>query len=339
MQTNLFSDLRQPLVVACGLGVDSVAVLVGLVNRGICPDLILHAITGGDQRKTYAYVPILNAYLERHGYPTVTMVQYVPQNFKNWPPYYTLEQNCLTNGTLPSISFSFQFKSCSQKWKAAPQHKFIQGWAPAVEYWAAGGQVKKIIGYDASPKDQQRVTYACNAEVEDEHYEYWYVLQEWGWDRDRCIQEILKAGLPVPPKSSCFFCAAMQVSEVEALESDYLRAIVRMEARARPRFKTPEMKGLWGRNTKASKDRPARLTKDGRQLPFRPGRPARPGSMTQFIRERGLLPPEEIDRIEAETPKDILEYQSAFQRGDSVQPFGAFIEHQLIHITGATIRK
>ncbi|HXJ37823.1 MAG TPA: hypothetical protein VNH18_01020, partial [Bryobacteraceae bacterium] len=224
-------------------------------------------------------------------------------------PYYSLEQNCLTNGTLPSISFSFQFKSCSQKWKAAPQHKYIQQWAPAVEYWAAGGQVRKVIGYDASPKDQKRVTYACNAEVEDEHYEYWYPLQEWGWDRARCIKEITDAGLPVPRKSSCFFCAAMQVEEVEALEPDYLRAIVRMEARARPRFKTAAMKGLWGRDSKK-----------------------RPGSMTQFIREQGLLPADEIERIEAKTPKDILEYQSAFQRGEDVQPFGQFIEHQLIQI-------
>ena len=173
----------------------------------------------------------------------------------------------------------------------------------------------KIIGYDASPKDQKRVTYACNAEVEDEHYEYRYLLQEWGWDRDRCIQEIIGAGLPVPVKSSCIFCAAMQPEEVEALEPDELRVLVRMEARARPRFKTAAMKGLWGRDSKK-----------------------RPGSMTKFIREKGLLPAEEIDRIIAETPKDILEYQAAFQRGESVQPFGQFIEHQLIQIQGVPLQ-
>ena len=57
--------------------------------------------------------------------------------------------------------------------------------------------------------------------------------------------------------------------------------------------------------------------------------------MTQFIRERGLLPAEEIDRIEAEPPADILEYQAAFARGESVEPFGAFIQHHLVQITGA----
>ena len=60
--------------------------------------------------------------------------------------------------------------------------------------------------------------------------------------------------------------------------------------------------------------------------------------MTKFIREKGLLPAEEIDRIIAETPKDILEYQAAFQRGESVQPFGQFIEHQLIQIQGVPLQ-
>lgn len=174
--------------------------------------------------------------------------------------------------------------------------------------------MKKIIGYDASPKDQKRVTYACNAEVEDEHYEYWYPLQEWGWDRARCIEEIMAAGLPVPHKSSCFFCAAMQPEEVLALEPDYLRRIVRMEARARPRFKTAAMKGLWGRDSKK-----------------------RPGSMTEFIRVNGLLPSEEIARIEAETPAEILDYQAAFERGESLEPFGAFMESQLIQIEGIKV--
>jgi len=311
-QQGLFlGNLRQPLVVAYGEGVDSTAALVLLVKKKVRPDLILFADVGGEKDETYEYRPIINAYLAANDFPLVETVKYIPQNFKNWPPYYTLEQNCLTNGTLPSISFSFQFKSCSQKWKAAPQHKYIQHWAPAVEYWAAGGQVKKIIGYDASPKDQKRVTYACNAEVEDEHYEYWYILQEEGWDRVRCIEEIKAEIGIVPPKSSCFFCAAMQPEEVMALEKKFLRRIVRLEARARPRFKTEAMKGLWGRDTKK-----------------------RPGSMTQFILQNGLLPAEEVSRIIRETPADILEYQESFRNGVDVEPFGKFIEDQLIQIQG-----
>ena len=144
LQGHLFTDPRQPLVVAYGAGVDSTAVLVRFVQLGIRPDLILFANVGGENPETYRYLPIMNAYLAFHDFPTITEVRYVPKKFKNWPPYYTLEQNCLTNGTLPSISFNFRFKSCSQKWKAAPQHNYLKSWAPAVEWWAAGGKVKKL---------------------------------------------------------------------------------------------------------------------------------------------------------------------------------------------------
>ena len=171
-----------------------------------------------------------------------------------------------------------------------------------------GRQGQEVIGYDAGVKDEKRVTYACNGEVEDTSYEYWYPLPEWGWDRERCIAEIRAEGLPVPPKSSCFFCAAMHSEEVDALGLDHLRRIVRLEARAMPRFRT--IKGLWGKGSKK-----------------------RSGSITEYIRIKGLLPAAEIDRIIAETPDEILAYQEGFQRGDSVQPFGAFIEQQLVQIT------
>jgi hypothetical protein len=207
----------------------------------------------------------------------------------------------------PSISSS---KAVAKSGRRPRNTSTLQSWLPAVEYWAAGGQVKKVIGYDAGPRDQQRLTYACNGEVEDEHYEYWYPLAEWGWDRLRCTREIQAEGLPVPPKSSCYYCAAMQPKELEALEPAYLRGIVRLEARARPRFKSASMKGLWGRDTKK-----------------------RPGSMTEYIRSRCLLPGAEIEHIIADTPKKIIGYQEAYQRGDSVEPFGEFIENQLIHIT------
>src|SRR6516164_6124513 len=152
--------MNQPFVVAYGMGVDSTAMLIGLSGIGMRPDLILFADVGGEKDETYAYQAIMDQFLESEGFPAITVVRYVPQDFKNWPPYYTLEENCLTNGTLPSISFGFQKKSCSQKWKAGPQNAWMKKWGPALEYWAAGGKVMKVIGYDASPADERRSTYA-----------------------------------------------------------------------------------------------------------------------------------------------------------------------------------
>lgn len=147
MQTNLFTEQKQPLVMAHGLGVDSTAVTVGLVNRGIRPDLILHAVTGGDQRHTYAYVPILNAYLVANGFPTVTRCQYVPKNFKNWPPYYTLEENCLTNGTLPSISFFVPVQELFTEMEGCP----------TAQVYSAMGTSRSMVGRGWTGEEDHRV--------------------------------------------------------------------------------------------------------------------------------------------------------------------------------------
>src|SRR3546814_18225885 len=82
------------------------------------------------------------------------IVRYAPKRFKHWPPYFSLLENCLTNATLPSISFGRH--SCSQKWKIQPQDKWVESWDLAKQAWARGDKVIKLIGYDASPADSRR---------------------------------------------------------------------------------------------------------------------------------------------------------------------------------------
>lgn len=242
---------RDPLVIACGLGVDSVAMLVGLHARGIRPDLILFADTGNEWPDTYAYLPVLQAWLARVGFPPVVVVKKVVTRFKN-SPYTTLEGNCISNRTLPSISFGL--KACSQKWKRDPQDKYVNGWQPARDCWAAGRRVIKAIGYDAGPKDSKRSW----SLTDDKKYRYWYPLREWGWAREECQRQIAAAGLPVPKKSACWFCLATQPEELDDLCRRYpelARRIVVMEANAAGRLTTTE--GLWRTSTKK---RPGRMT-------------------------------------------------------------------------------
>lgn len=292
------------LVVSYGGGVDSTAMLIGMWRRGIRPDRILFADVGSEKEKTYAYLAIMNAWCESVGFPTITVVRYVPQRFKHWPPYYTLEQNCLTNGTLPSIAFGFS--SCSAKWKQAPQHKYLQNDPEASREWRAGRRVVKAIGYDASARDQARSAKAdrlCTyKDADSEHYEYRYYLQEWGWDRDRCKTEILAAGLPVPVKSSCFFCLSMKPQEVRELSIQQLRRIVLLEARASSRLKKVE--GLWRTSTKT-----------------------KPGRMTDFIQAEGLLSQAEIERIQ-EVPAALVSFQQAYATGADRVPLGAYLQRE-----------
>jgi hypothetical protein len=297
-----------PLVVAYGLGVDSTAMLVGLYLRGFRPDAILFAEVGGEKAESYAYLPVINAWLRSVGFPEVTVVQYRAKDFKNWPPYENLEQNCLTNGTLPSEAFGFG--SCSQKWKLQPQKAWLQAWQPAIDCWALGGKVTRAIGFDASVKDKAR---SCRAEAEaaskpDALFDYWYPLQEWGWDREECKRQIAAMGLPVPPKSSCFFCPNMTKDEVRDLPADKLRRIVLMEARAKPRL--TKIEGLWRNGIKGVRDPSKR----------------KPGMMTDFIREEQLLPAGEIDQIFNQAPQELIQRNEAFANGLQVESWDEVLE-------------
>lgn len=282
-QQHLFKPQQIPLVVAYGMGVDSTAAIIGLVRRKIRPDLILFADTGGEKKETYDYGHMFQEWLAREGLPPIITVRYEPRDFKNWPPYRTLEENCLTNGTLPSLAFGF--KSCSLKWKVTPQNKYVDQWLPAQEAWSCGEKVIKIIGYDAGPADIRRRNHAGDAL--DPQYRYQYPLIEWGWDREECKKQIRSAGLPVPPKSACFFCPATKPHEIDAFPNDLLRRVVRMEARALPRLTTTE--GLWRKSTKT-----------------------KPGLITEYIRQKKLLPWDEVEWLQQSTHSEIVSFQEGY---------------------------
>lgn len=276
--------MNQPLVVSCGVGRDSVAMLIGMWQRDIRPDLILFADVGAERQATYDYIPLLNDWLATVGFPQLTIVRYQVKDFKHWPHYFSLEENLLTNACLASVSYGYH--DCSSKWKLVPQHNYVKRWQPALDAWVAGLKVRKAIGFDASPHERKRSkgcgTYAVKEE-ETKLYDLWFPLQEWSWDLARCIREIEGVGMPVPTKSSCYFCLAVKPWELDQLDEARLKRIIVIEARAKPRLKTVE--GIWRKRIKGMR-----------------GATPRPGSMTEYIREKGLLPSEEINRLITATP-------------------------------------
>lgn len=84
----------------------------------------------------------------------------------------------------------------------------------------------------------------------------------------------------------------MKPHEVMAFSEEELRIIVLMEARAKPRLRNVD--GLWRRPVLG-----------------RRGATPRPGSITQSIRDRGLLLPAEVDRIVSSAPTELLAVQAA----------------------------
>ena len=223
------SLVGQPLVVAYGLGVDSTAMLVGMHQRGIRPDLILFADTGDEKQVTYDYLPVINAWLAKVGFPLVTVVK----NARPKSGDKSLSDSCLRLGTLPALAYGMH--QCSLVWKRDPQHKFIKAWAPAIEARARGMTVLTCIGYDAGPRDSCR-QYKAEGK-ESPGFSNWFPLIEWGWDRDRCEREIAAAGLPVPVKSACFHCPASKQHEIVWLHRnapDQFNKALLMERGAEP---------------------------------------------------------------------------------------------------------
>lgn len=247
--------MKAPVIVNCGLGVDSVAVLVGKHARGEPVDLILFADTGGEKPETYAYLPVLNEWLRERGMPEVTVVKYRPTR----ATYDTLEGNCVANETLPSIAFRGGGPGsggCSLKFKADVMDAWLEGtkrgpwkgegWCPLHEARAAGLRPVKVIGYDDSDADRKRTAKALLRP--DDGFDYEYPLQAWGWTRERCTQEIAAAGLPVPVKSACFFCPASKRWEIKWLAAVhpelFLRAIAMEDRAAAGKHGLGEKRGL-----------------------------------------------------------------------------------------------
>jgi len=236
--------MNEPLALSYGMGVDSTAVLVGWHKLGIRPDWIGHAQVGNEHPETYAYRPIIDAWLARVGFPAIVDVRYVVKRPKHGH-YATLEENCLVNETLPSLAFGY--KKCSLKWKGEPLDAAVED--HFADVIAAGGKVRRAIGYDAGPCDAKR------GGVETPGPWIWeYPLRAWGWDRSRCETEIAAAGLPVPPKSACFFCPSTKPDELLQLarrHPDLARRAVELEDHARPHL--TKIEGLWGRGTKGTR--------------------------------------------------------------------------------------
>ena len=212
--------MKIPLMVAYGGGVNSTALLVGMAERGVVPDAILFADTGGEKPETYAYLVDFSDWLHEKGLPRIIVV-------RNDGKYVTLERNCLDKETLPSIAFGR--KACSDKYKQRPQHKWTKTWQPALDCWAAGARVIKLIGYGA---DEIRRASIKN----DDFYVYCYPLIEWGWRRHDCVEAIQRNGLEVPIKSACFYCPSSRKEEILWLAQhhpDLMERAIAMERRAR----------------------------------------------------------------------------------------------------------
>lgn len=225
------SEDRPPLVVMCGLGVDSSAILVRLKKLGIRPELIAFSQVGAEKDATYAYQSRLEKWLEENDFPPLTIMN--PPR----PRDISLEAHLLRLGIFVSLSYGRKH-SCSVAWKLETAKRFFQTWEPYRQAKRDGKFVVQAIGFnadenyrveraeesvqranggEASVEEKKNTTGFQVAGIDDTCLS-WFPLIEEGMTRADCVMENVEAGLGFVPKSSCTVCAAMSWSEVDDLE-------------------------------------------------------------------------------------------------------------------------
>ncbi len=204
-----------PVVVAYGAGDNSAAMVVGMYQRGLRPDAILFADTGGEQPHTYGHMwRWMQPWLERVGFPSITIArgEQPQQRFDG-----SLEAQCLRLRTIPSRAFGFG--QCSAEWKIRPMER----WCSA----RYGPGYTKLIAFHADEAERTLRTVARDYVVR-------YPLIEWGWGVEDCLAALAAHGIPAPGKSSCFYCPSKRPAQVRALRRTYpdlLGRALSMEAR------------------------------------------------------------------------------------------------------------
>ena len=247
---------NQVLIVALGMGTDSVAMLVEMKNRGIRPDIVQWADTGTEKLETYRYVKVIQKWLKDNDFPPLLIVR------KRCPKalHRSLFEQLWKTEQLPSPAFH-KNHSCSVKWKLEPQrdyHTFLT--------WMHDGIAKTAIGF--STEETNRKVHGCAEAVgfskeeegrrsyqikDTKGYVTYYPLQEWNITRTDSVAIIEAEGLPQPGKSACVICPMYQRCEIVALRTPEQNAAFALEDRAEAGGKLKKIVGLRkGKNEKWS---------------------------------------------------------------------------------------
>lgn len=196
------SDL---LAVSYGIGNNSTALLCGLYERGIRPDVITTADPKGEWPRTYIALEKMKQKVREWWGLEITVVKKLYQG-----EHEGLEAECLRKKMLPGLAYGT--RSCSIKHKGELQDKELER-----RWKAADGIVRfrKAIGYHAG--EGHRVK---NSSTNPDVWWPWYPLIEWQWWPQDCLEAMCRHGIKPPGKSACFFCPASKPSEVIAMAKE-----------------------------------------------------------------------------------------------------------------------
>jgi len=185
-------------IISYGGGVQTTALLV-LTAQGKIENPATHAVfadTGSELQTTYDHVELMFDYAISQGI-MFDVVRTDKGRLHEWDKPTMLPMYFEDGG--------FYRRQCTNHWKIKPIRKWLR------EQGAKKASVQIGITKDESHRmkdaDVKWITHR-------------WPLYELGLDRQGCINVISGAGLPVPPKSSCFMCPYRKVSEWHKLRAE-----------------------------------------------------------------------------------------------------------------------
>ncbi len=162
--------INKKRILSFGGGVNSMALLVLAQQKKIHVDLVIFSDLGAEQPETYTYLnDVVIPFCKENNIEFVTVSK------------TTMYDDYYAKKIIPYR----KFPSCADKYKVRPINKYLKERYGAKNY-------DTILGMDAGEPKRIR--------------ESIYPLFELGIDRDGCKKIIDCAGLPIPPKSGCYFC-------------------------------------------------------------------------------------------------------------------------------------
>lgn len=179
-------------VLSFGAGLNSTALLVMLVEEDYPLDEVVFADTGGEVPETYEHLKKVDSYLSKYGIPLKIVKS------KNG----TLYNTCKRRRVIPSQIWRWS----TRDYKITPIHAHYRSFGvPVIQYLG--------IAYEERDRmKKSRVPYATNV----------FPLVEKKLDRQDCIEIIMKADLPMPVRSGCYFCPFNSLSRWKELYTKHM---------------------------------------------------------------------------------------------------------------------
>lgn len=229
------------IIINYGGGLNSTALIIEAVLRGMAPDHILFAETGSEKPGTYEFLAVFRRWLAMHGLE-ITSVRWMRKRGTHAGEFVSIHQQCLERSEFPSVTYGL--KGCTSKWKQQPLDQHVRAMLADVP---ESVEVERWLGYDADePERWERARALPNVE----RWTWRAPLVEWDMGRSDCRRTILAAGLPLPPRSSCFMCRNMRPAEIRELNEQHpetMAIALEIERRGLAALKEPgSLAGLGG---------------------------------------------------------------------------------------------